>query len=230
MNHLTGMGNNAADALAGEDGTSLSTPSKPHAPILSGFGPGVMVDTNEGPQPVEWLRPGDLVQTRDNGFQPLRWTGRSALGAKGTQAPVRIYAGALAGNTPEHDLILSPNHHVMVQSPEIELLFAENEVFVPVESMATEAEEGFEPSSPNYALCHLLFDRHEVVMAEGVWLESLYVDRDTLWLFSEDEAETIHDILGPRIDEMVWARMPLNEDETCLIQSRRMVSARRMVA
>ena len=44
--------------------------------VIICFTAGTRILTPHGPRPVEDLRPGDLVITRDNGPQPLRWTGR----------------------------------------------------------------------------------------------------------------------------------------------------------
>ena len=49
----------------------------------------------EGLVPVEMLAPGDLVCTRDDGPQPLRWTGSRTVPAEGKLAPVLIREGSL---------------------------------------------------------------------------------------------------------------------------------------
>ena len=46
---------------------------------ISGFGGGTLIETDGGPIPVDWLRPGDRVLTFDDGLQPLRWVGRDCL-------------------------------------------------------------------------------------------------------------------------------------------------------
>ena len=71
------------------------------------------IATPEGPRPVQDLRPGDLVLTRDRGAQPLRWTGRRLLGDTALSAaphlrPVRIAAGVLAPGIPCQGLCVSP--------------------------------------------------------------------------------------------------------------------------
>ncbi|MGR3518970.1 MAG: Hint domain-containing protein, partial [Roseovarius sp.] len=57
-------------------------------------------------KPVETLQPGEMVLTRDDGAQPLRWIGQTTLRAIGDFAPVRIRAGALNN---EGDLLVSPD-------------------------------------------------------------------------------------------------------------------------
>src|SRR5690606_12553513 len=59
------------------------------------FAAGTPILTAGGPRPVECLRAGDLIVTRDRGAQPLRWVGRASMAARGAAAPVAIAAGAL---------------------------------------------------------------------------------------------------------------------------------------
>ncbi len=218
------------------DGGAMAHPLLAHEPRtigqnprdgISGFGTGVMLETSEGPQPVEWLRSGDLLLTRDNGYKPLRWVGRSEASHA---PPIRIFAGAFGKRTPEHDLVLSPHHQILMRSPLVPLYFAEEEVLAPVGSMATEAEEDFVSPTPNAPLCHLLFDQHEVVLAEGVWLESLFPDTQCLDLLGRDTEQDMRDAIGSNLDTMVTARMVLNTREVGLLKPRSAVAARRMVA
>ena len=55
--------------------------------------------------PVEDLRPGDRILTRDDGPQPLRWIGQRTTRASGLFAPVLIRAGTLNN---ARDLVVAP--------------------------------------------------------------------------------------------------------------------------
>ncbi|WP_444870345.1 Hint domain-containing protein [Rhodobacter capsulatus] len=53
------------------------------APGVICFTPGTLIDTPAGPRPVEALRPGDRVSTRDDGAQEILWIGsRRMSGAR----------------------------------------------------------------------------------------------------------------------------------------------------
>ncbi|MEM9638745.1 MAG: Hint domain-containing protein, partial [Pseudomonadota bacterium] len=76
------------------------------------FTRGTHITMGSGRQrPVEELKPGDPVLTRDDGVQPIRWIGQSTQRAVGEFAPIRITAGTL-NNT--RDLIVSPDHRLFI--------------------------------------------------------------------------------------------------------------------
>jgi hypothetical protein len=141
------------------------------------FVAGTPIDTVHGAVPVEALRVGDMVLTRDHGPQPLRWVGVSTRRAAGADAPVRLAAGALGGHA---GLELSPNHRVLIADPAAELMFAEAEVLVRARDLTGRA--GIDRREDGRALryVHLLFDRHEIVRGAGLWSESYHPGPETM--------------------------------------------------
>ncbi|WP_417254918.1 Hint domain-containing protein [Celeribacter sp.] len=135
------------------------------------FGKGTRIATPYGARAVEDLKPGDLVLTMDNGLQPLRWVGARTVPATGRFAPIEITKGAL-GN--ERDLIVSPQHRMLLNGWRSEMLFNASEVFAAAKHLVNgstirEAQGGF------VTYYHLMFDRHEVIFAEGAASESFHV-------------------------------------------------------
>ena len=145
--------------------------------IIPCFTPGTMILTDRGEVPVEALQPGDLVVTRDNGLQPLRWIGqrqlsRAQLLADPDLQPVRIAKGALAGEGPARTMLVSPQHRVLIEGARAELLFGETEVLVPAKHLVGHAEATRALPEEGVTYVHILFDRHEVVLSDGIWTES----------------------------------------------------------
>ncbi|NQW15225.1 MAG: Hint domain-containing protein [Rhodobacter sp.] len=101
---------------------------------------GTRILTSKGNRPVENLRIGDLVETKDHGMQPIRWAGKASLSIRDLIAqphlrPVLIPASSFARNVPARDLYVSPQHRVMLSGWQVELNFGTDEVIAPAASM-----------------------------------------------------------------------------------------------
>lgn len=149
------------------------------------FGMGTMIDTASGPRAVETLRPGDLVLSRDHGPQPLRWLGRAHVAADRLEArpnlrPILIRAGALGSGSPARDLVVSPQHRMLIRSRIAHRLFENGEILVAAKHLV--GLPGIEVTVPagGVTYFHLLFDRHEIVMSDGAWSESLFTGPQAL--------------------------------------------------
>lgn len=145
------------------------------------FGPGTRILTPDGPIAIEALSVGDLVTTRDHGDQMIRWIGRARVTSAEMEKhpglhPIRIEHASPHSPVPDRPLILSGNHRVLAASAAVELLFATPEVLV----AAKHFSGGVRPPLPKdvaaYGMpySHILFDRHEVICADGLWVESLF--------------------------------------------------------
>ena len=134
------------------------------------FTVGTMIRTPEGERPVESLRPGDLVETLDHGPQPVRWAGRRLVPATGRFAPVRIRAGAFGA---QRDLIVSQQHRILVTGPRAELMLGVSETLAAAKHLA-DGESVTVEEGGVVEYVHILFDRHEIVFAEGAATESLH--------------------------------------------------------
>ncbi|PWK62583.1 Hint domain-containing protein [Roseicyclus mahoneyensis] len=91
----------------------------PSAPVC--FVAGTLIATERGAVLVERLRIGDLVQTLDDGLQPILWIGRrrTSFGHLAHRhQPVVIRAGAMGHGLPSTDLRLSPQHRLLVAGPD----------------------------------------------------------------------------------------------------------------
>lgn len=119
--------------------------------------------------PVETLKVGDMVLTRDHGPRPIRWIGQQTRRAAGAAAPIRITAGTL--NT-ARDLLLSPHHRLFIWQRHDTLGAGRAEVLIRAELLVNGTtvlrEEG------GHLDCfQILFDSREIIFAEGIAVESL---------------------------------------------------------
>ncbi|MCW1917628.1 Hint domain-containing protein [Rhodobacter sp. KR11] len=170
------------------DGTVQSTMTFSNIEkVMPCFTPGTLIQTGRGAVAVECLAPGDLILTRDNGVQPLRWIGRRALSladliVQPRLQPLRITAGSLGAGLPRRDLTVSPQHRMLIEGARAEMLFGEAEVLVAARHLEATP---LLPAGVTYI--HLLFDAHEIIQAEGAWTESF---QPAARMLSEMEAET----------------------------------------
>ncbi|MBM1817234.1 Hint domain-containing protein [Pseudosulfitobacter pseudonitzschiae] len=144
--------------------------------IIMCFTPGTMIATDKGEVAVETLKPGMRVFTRDNGLQKLRWAGRrdltrAELAANPAFNPVLIRQGALGRGLPDRDMLVSPNHRMLITSDLAAVMFDDREVLVAAKHLTMmEGVDVVEADSVSYI--HLMFDHHEVILGDGTWTES----------------------------------------------------------
>lgn len=135
---------------------------------------GTLIQNEHGPVAIEDLAEGMLVATRDNGLQPLRWVGSLTLAAHPQIRPIRIRAGALGPNRPTQDLIVSPQHRILIRSRIARRMFDANEVLVPAKQLLQIEGIDIATDLKSIDYFHLLFDQHEIVTSNGAETESLH--------------------------------------------------------
>lgn len=163
------------------------------------FVTGTRVDTPDGPCPIEHLRPGDLVMTRDSGPQPVRWIGQSTTPGTDAMAPVRIRAGFLGAT---RDLWVSQQHQILLEDYRAAILFGEHEVLVRARDLRNDGGVMIEPRAM-VTYVHILFDTHQIVRAHGVWSESYLPGPMTMPGFDARVQKEII-TLFPQIDPGNW--------------------------
>ena len=143
------------------------------------FTPGTMIQTPGGQIPVERLREGDLLQTKDNGAQEVQWIGaRRMTGARlfalPKLRPIRIRPGALGSGWPQQELIVSPEHKLLVKGEVARALFNTPEVLVSAEQLENGSSIGRDYRKREVTYMHLLMPQHEILFANGVETESFH--------------------------------------------------------
>lgn len=176
------------------------------------FAAGTRILTDRGERCVEQLNVGDLVQTMDAGLQPIRWLGNKCVSAKNLKLrpnlrPIRIEAGALADGVPETDLIVSPQHRVLLRSKILQRIFGEGDALVPaVKLLVLDGVHQIDDDA-EVTYWHLLFDDHQIVFANGAAAESLLLGQQALKMVSSEALEEIT-ALFPEIAQPGFAPLP----------------------
>ncbi len=153
------------------------------------FARGTRIDTPNGTTAVEDLAPGDHVLLAAGGSAPVRWLGHRRVDLcrhprPEAARPVRVRAGAFGPGLPRRDLVLSPEHALLLGG-----------VLVPVRVLADGAAVAQE-SPERVTYFHVELDRHGVILAEGLPAES-YLDTGNRSGFANGAVTSLHPDFAP---------------------------------
>ncbi|MBF0875892.1 Hint domain-containing protein [Gluconobacter cerevisiae] len=131
---------------------------------------GSMILTPEGECGIETLEAGDQVMVHENGTLHSRTILRvghahTTVGATGQAdmdaVPVRIRAGALADGIPSRDLLVTPEHCMMLEG-----------TFIPVRMLVNGMTIAYDHSITEYDYYHIETEKHAILIANGALSES----------------------------------------------------------
>jgi autotransporter passenger strand-loop-strand repeat protein len=147
------------------------------------FAAGTRIATERGEIAVEHLAIGDRLQTLDGDMKPIAWIGSRRVDCRQHPAPAKVWpvlvtAHAFGPGAPRRDLRLSPDHAV----------FAEG-VLIPVKHLinGTTIRQIMIPAVTYF---HVGLERHDVVLAEGLPVES-YLDTGDRNAFQGADGPTV---------------------------------------
>ncbi|MGH1465842.1 MAG: Hint domain-containing protein [Cognatishimia sp.] len=192
------------------------------------FANDTLIATMSGQRPVQSLQAGDKIITRDNGLQQIAWAGAKHLDAPTLAQhtdlrPIKIKAGALGNNMPERDIMVSPNHRMLIANDVTTLLFDERETLVAAKHLV--GKDGVEIASvAETTYHHILFENHEVVLGNGAWSESFQpgdYSMGTLEDVQRAEIFTLFPELKAQgaLENYAAARRSLNKKEAALLHA-----------
>lgn len=160
------------------DGPDLN-PMGPASGGVICFTPGTRILTPRGPVAVEDLQEGQRVLTKDNGPQDILWVGsRRMTGARlyamPKLRPIRIRPSALGRGRPEGELLVSPEHRMLLEGPEAMDLFNTPEVLVAAKDMVNGSTVTVDHMLREVTYIHLLLPQHNILWANGIETESFH--------------------------------------------------------
>ncbi len=160
---------------------------------------GTMIRTPDGERPVETLKRGDLVLTTDGVAKPISWLGKQTVAAAFADPirswPIRVKAGALAENTPSRDLLLSPDHALLIEGAMIHAGALVNGVSILRETRV--------PRS--FIYYHVELDDHSLILAENTPAETFIDNCERLAFDNWKEHQQLYPN-GKDIEELTYPR------------------------
>ncbi|MEQ6249014.1 Hint domain-containing protein [Sulfitobacter sp. HNIBRBA3233] len=142
------------------------------------FAAGTMIETDRGPVDIAALCAGDRVRTLDHGYQRVRWIGRRVLRhaelcENPKFVPIRIAANALGQGYPERDLVVSPQHRLLVTSRIAGRMVGSEQVLVAAKHLLEMPGVAVASDLVEVTYLHILCENHEIVFANGTPAETL---------------------------------------------------------
>lgn len=163
------------------------------------MGSGTEILTDCGRVKIEKLKIGDLVVTVDDALQPIRWIGCRHLTREDLQKhlnlrPIRIKSGALGEGRPDKDLLVSPQHRILVNSTVAQKMFAFPEVLISAKHLVEVDGIDVAEDVDSISYWHFLFQKHEVIISNGAATESLFTGPEAIKSVSQDARKEIFQI------------------------------------
>lgn len=192
------------------------------------FTPGTRLETPEGLRAVETLCAGDKVITRDGGAQTIIWSGsRNVSGARlyamPDLRPVRIREGALGQGRPEGDLIVSPDHRMLIRGKAARALWGEAEVLVAARDLIDGSGIARDMGAKSVTYHHLMLEAHHVLIANGVETESFHPGAAALDSIEEDQRQRLFDMMPDLAEDPMsygpMSRRVLSRAEAALLSA-----------
>ncbi|HEX7389851.1 MAG TPA: Hint domain-containing protein, partial [Acidiphilium sp.] len=150
------------------------------------FTEGTRIATPHGEIAIGDLDVGDAVCTASGEEKKIIWIGRRRLDFSkhpdpGRARPIRIVAGALAKDVPVRDLLVSPDHALLIDG-----------VLVQAKDIVDGVLIAQEDACAGITYYHVELERHDILLAEGTPAES-FLDTGHRGLFANsDDPVTLH--------------------------------------
>ncbi len=202
------------NSLVGDNYAGL-TADRPDIDLVC-FAEGTLIETEHGVRAVERLKIGDMIQTHDSGLQPLLWVGQRNLTERDLSArpelrPIRIKQDALGENQPIRPLLVSPQHRILLRSKIAKRMFAREEILCAAKHLLAMPSIHVSNRARDVTYFHLLLPRHEIIIANGCLVESLYLGRQATVALTRAQRKELRQILG--VQGLMQARQNLARSE-----------------
>ena len=136
--------------------------------------PATPIATPTGYKPADDIKRGDTVLTAHGAPVQVLQTVRYAVPARASFAPVRLHAPYFGLH---RDIVVAPEQRLMLQGSEVEYIFGQEAVLVPARHLINGHAASWVAPQSVAEYVQFVLPRHEVLMAAGTALESLYIGR-----------------------------------------------------
>lgn len=193
--------------VTSDGGGSYGTTTTSDPGVIPCYATGTLIKTPTGPRAIETLRPGDRVWTLDSGPQEILWVSARAVAldrGRDDDCPILIPAGALGSDQPERDLIVSPQHRILVGGRGAAVAGVTTECLVPAKALLVLPGIRRMRGKRQILWHHFACAHHHVVEAVGCFSESLLLGQMVLNSLGREELARLEQIFGSRREDGPW--------------------------
>jgi Hint domain len=183
--------------------------------------PGTMIRTPDGEVAIETLKRGDLIVSTEGRAIPVNWIGRQTISTRFADPlralPIRVKAGALGDDVPSRDLLVSPDHALLL-----------GDVLVQAGALVNGISIVRETNVPqSFTYYHVELNDHSLILAENTPAETFIDNVDRLAFDNWEEYEALYPE-GKAIVEMPYPRAKAHRQVPQAIRERLAERARRL--
>ena len=170
------------------------------------FAQGTKIETDQGYLNVEDIVAGTRVCTLDHGPQEVLCHFVTPVSLLRLLLSPKLWPVSVPnGQNGGEDLWVSKDHRVLLREPLINLYFGYEDVLGPAEGYGRcRPSLSRWPSGIQYH--HLLFERHQIIKANGLWVESFFPGKEAMQRLSKKDSERAKEALGDALFKMEAAR------------------------
>ncbi|MFY9241289.1 MAG: Hint domain-containing protein [Roseovarius sp.] len=157
---------------------AISSEVEPLGP-MPGLTASVPIATPRGLVPAAQLRRGDTVLTSSGAVVPILRTVAQRFPARGALRPVRLRAPFFGLR---QDILVAPHQRLVIGGSQVEYMFGTEAALVPVRHLVNGASAYYDTGhagtcADTITYYDILLPGHEVIIAAGCPMESLYIGR-----------------------------------------------------
>ncbi len=172
-----------------------NTNSDPDTNFNICFEGSTLIETEKGLKQARDIRAGDRVVVLDGCAAPVLWASckpHSIDLMRQGQLPVLIKAGSLGSDLPVRDTMLSGQHRVLVGTLGQVSDRGLEEGIVAAKALTVLPKIRYARGKTKIEWCNFAFAKHELVKANGAWMESLLLGPEAMKTFSPEEIQELH--------------------------------------
>ncbi len=205
--------------LQGVAPAQMTTAQQMYSAGIPCFTPEVLIATLRGAVPAGQIKVGDLLQTADNGYQQVIWTGSRTLSSADLARrphlrPYLLRPGGLL--RPERPMLLSPQHRLLTGrkafggDEQFDESFLSAKLLAELDTRCVQLSGARGPVT----YVHLMTEQHEVIFAEGIATETFWPGPEAVRGLSTEGRRELFELF-PGLTSAVCLSGPTGKRQVC---------------